>query len=227
MFHRGDIMNKVKIVGHAVMGQMGTLFLAIAAFSLELKLVPHTMLMQQVYVGKELTEPHVARIIWLFVSLVLAFALLYLAYKAKNDYVKFFLAAEGAVFLWQSLGECVWHFGFSRMEGPEAAAYFIMFIALCIYAWRHRSFDWVLWVFILSFMVNWAGHFVMEGTLPLAPRGMAERTWYEISGTVGGILLLIPSLYAVKKAKNVREVLLASELLFTVLGIFACVFGAF
>ena len=116
--------------------------------------------------------------------------------EAGSVWPVFWIGYTGGTLLWQSVGECAWHFSvrgggflicFPHLEGASAVFLVLLFCLLLLYAWRHDSFGWGLWIFILSFMCNWIGHFVMIGTYPFVASLMDEHLWYIISGLVIGL----------------------------------------
>lgn len=117
--------------------------------------------------------------------------------KAGHTLAAFFLGYTGGTLLWQSMGECAWHFAiegedflmcFPHIEGASAIFMVIITTILLVYCYRHHAFTWGVWVFVLSFIGNWYGHFVQIGTYPLAHTLMEEGTWFVLTGAILGPL---------------------------------------
>ena len=146
----------------------------------------------------EMVDPNPMRFAYMVIGFVVSLLLARLASrKHKDTYPAFWIGFAGGTLLWQSVGECSWHFSirtedilmcFPHIEGASALFLVILTTLLVLYAYRHHSFDWGLWVFILSFICNWFGHFFQIGTYPLVSSMMEEGQWFVITGAVLGTL---------------------------------------
>lgn len=185
-------------------------------------------------VGGAETNPNLVRLIYLFISLDAAFVCVFFARKFENKkriIASFWFGIVGGILLWQAIGECAWHFGFMVddnyvgfpcIEGISGAFILIPLLILLIYAYKKGNFGWGVWIFILSFMFNWLGHFVMEGTYPPFASILSEETWFKITGLAIGIPVVLFSLYIMFfAAKDKKGRLLSSLVLYTGLGIIA------
>jgi hypothetical protein len=132
------------------------------------------------------------RLAFMCLAFVSSFVFAYLACrKGKEGKVlpAFWLGYTGGTLLWQSMGECAWHF-----EGASAIFMVFLTTVLLIYCYRRKAFDWGIWVFVLSFVGNWFGHFVLIGTFPLVSSLMEEEVWFKGAGLVIGIVASLAAL---------------------------------
>lgn len=220
-------MKRLKEIGLPLIAQFGLLIAVIQIFHLSFIIFPDTFIMEPIIVGIEESEPMVSRLIYMFFGIIMSVILIYVSEKLST-LPSFFVAFSAGVMMWQAVGECSWHFDFTQLEGFESGIILILFIILLLYAYRHNSFGWGVWSFMLSFMTNWLGHYIMLGTYKFAPAGMAEDKWFLISGVVGGTLILIIPVYIFFKKKNdLKTNLIISAFIFMSLGVYAGAFGAF
>ncbi|MCR4660162.1 MAG: hypothetical protein K5650_07700 [Bacteroidales bacterium] len=182
----------------------------------------------------ELVDPNPLRLLFMAVALVAAFlCAVWADRKGRNGKLTaaFMTAYAGGTMLWQSMGECAWHFSipnedyimcFPHIEGASAIFMVIITSILLAYCYRRHAFTWAVWVFVLSFIGNWFGHFVQIGTYPLVSELMEEGEWYAL---VGGILGSLTSLVALWMSAHValthKARLCCSLMLYFGLGIIA------
>ena len=154
----------------------------------------------------ETVDPNPMRLVFMLTAFVAAFVLAVVAdRKGKSGKVlpSFWIAYAAGTLLWQSVGECAWHFSikaddylmcFPHLEGASAIILVVLTSILLVYCYRHNTFSWGLWVFVLSFVGNWFGHFVMIGSYPMVHMLMDEEVWFKGSGAVLGSLTCIGAL---------------------------------
>lgn len=151
----------------------------------------------------ETVDPNPLRLAFMLTALVAAFPFARIADrkgKAGKTLSAFFFGYAGGTMLWQSMGECAWHFSiegedylmcFPHIEGASAVFMVIITTILLIYCYRRQAFSWGVWVFVLSFIGNWFGHFIMIGTYPLVHSLMEEEVWFKGAGAIiGGLSCL-------------------------------------
>lgn len=139
------------------------------------------------------------RLAFMCLAFVSAFVFGWLACKKGREgkmLPAFWLGYTGGTLLWQSTGECAWHFSivaddylmcFPHIEGASALILVIVTTILLVYCYRRNAFDWGVWVFVLSFVGNWFGHFVLIGTYPLVSHLIVEDVWFRGAGLVIGL----------------------------------------
>ena len=165
----------------------------------------------------ETVDPNPMRMVFMLSGFVLSFILAYIADnrgKLGKTLSSFWWGYAGGTLLWQSVGECAWHFSivedeylmcFPHIEGASAIFMVIISTILLVYCYRRRAFSWGVWVFVLSFIGNWFGHFVMIGTYPLVHELMDEEIWFKGLGSILGVSTIIGSIllnvYAAKDTK--------------------------
>lgn len=189
-----------------------------------------------VAVGDEMSKPTVGRLIYLIISFIafVVCAVLAESYARKERlFPAFYLGFIAGMLLWQAVGEASWHFGydvrgafsnFFRIEAPGSLLLVISFALLTAYLMRRRSLGFGALCTLSSFLCNWYGHFVSEGTYPLVAASMDVSKWYAISGlSVGIVLTAAAILLALRKYKDTRGRLLCSMLLY--IGISVISFG--
>lgn len=154
----------------------------------------------------ETVDPNPLRLAFMLTALVAAFFLAAVAHrkgKSGKIFPAFWIGYAAGTLLWQSMGECAWHFSikaddylmcFPHIEGASAIFLVIITCILLLYCYRHRVFSWGLWIFVLSFVGNWFGHFVMIGSYPLVHMLMDEEVWFRAFGAVMGSLTCIGAL---------------------------------
>ena len=155
----------------------------------------------------EAVDSSPTRLTFMCLAFVSAFLFGWLACKKGregNILPAFLLGYTGGTLLWQSTGECAWHFSivsddylmcFPHIEGASALILVIVTSILLVYCYRRNAFDWGVWVFVLSFIGNWFGHFVLIGTYPLMSSLLEEDVWFKSAGLIIGIATILTALY--------------------------------
>ena len=173
----------------------------------------------------ELVDPNPLRFAYMIVGMVVAFLLAHWANglgRSGNTMSAFWVGYAGGTLLWQASGECAWHFSivgdgylmcFPHLEGASAIFLVVMSTVLLAYCWKRKAFEWGIWVFVLSFIGNWFGHFVMIGTYPLVSGLMEEASWYRISGWVLGMAVVLAALALDFFAARTRKARLCCSLM--------------
>ena len=165
----------------------------------------------------ETVDPNPMRMAFMLTGFVLSFVLAFLAdRKGKTGKLlsAFFIGYAGGTLLWQSMGECAWHFSiegedylmcFPHIEGASAIFLVILTTILLVYCYYRHAFTWGVWVFVLSFVGNWFGHFVLIGTYPLVHTMLEEEVWFKGAGAVLGTLTCLAAIlleiYAARDTK--------------------------
>lgn len=180
----------------------------------------------------EMVDPNPLRLTFMCVGLVVSLILANVSIRKGEKggtYPAFWIGFAGGTLLWQSIGECAWHFSircedflmcFPHLEGASAVFLVLLISLLLLYAYRHDSFEWGLWTFILAFMCNWIGHFVMIGTYPFVSTLMEESLWYIISGSILGVgTCALALVLGLRHALDTKARLCCAMLLFMGIGI--------
>ena len=180
----------------------------------------------------ETVDPNPMRMAFMLTGFVIAFVLAYFAdRKGKKGKVlsAFFTGYAGGTLLWQSVGECAWHFSiegedylmcFPHIEGASAIFLVVMTTILLVYCFHRQAFSWGVWVFVLSFVGNWFGHFVLIGTYPLVHTMLEEDVWFKGAGAVLGILSCLGAiLLGVHAARDTKARLCCALMLYFGIGI--------
>ena len=180
----------------------------------------------------ETVDPNPMRMTFMLTGFILSFVL---AYFANREGIKgkvlpsFFIGYAGGTLLWQSVGECAWHFSiegddylmcFPHIEGASAIFMVIMTTILLMYCYNRQAFSWGVWVFVLSFVGNWFGHFVLIGTYPLVHTVLEEEVWFKGAGAVLGTLSCLGAiLLGVHAARDTKARLCSCLMLYFGIGI--------
>lgn len=180
----------------------------------------------------ETVDPNPMRMAFMLTGFIIAFVLAYFAdRKGKDGKVlsSFFTGYAGGTLLWQSVGECAWHFSiegedylmcFPHIEGASAIFMVVMTTILLVYCFRRQAFSWGVWVFVLSFVGNWFGHFILIGTYPLVHTMLEEDVWFKGAGAVLGILTCLGAiLQGVHAARDTKARLCCALMLYFGIGI--------
>ena len=147
----------------------------------------------------ELVDPSPMRLAYMLFAFVLSLVFAHFADR-RDTMTAFWLGYAGGTMFWQSLGECSWHFSipgedyltcFPHIEGPSALLMVVVCLVLLFYCFRRRAFSWGVWIFVLTFIGNWFGHFIHIGSYPLAGAVMEEQTWFHWVGWVVGVLTML------------------------------------
>lgn len=186
------------------------------------------LLQECVDVAGETSEPTVGRLVFGLVMFTLGIGSPFLAHyfnKKGKDLIGFGLAFLSGILLWQSIGECFWHFRIGgvqlvRIESIQSLPLVIVFTVILIVAGFFKDKNFPLWICVLSFACNWLGHYITLGLYPIVSSGVDWKLWaYTMSGVIGGLATiggLILSLFCPKTKKGVY---LGSMLLFIGLGV--------
>ena len=180
----------------------------------------------------ETVDPNPMRMAFMLTGFIIAFVLAYFAdRKGKKGKVlsSFITGYAGGTLLWQSVGECAWHFSikgedylmcFPHIEGASAIFLVVMTTILLVYCFHRQAFSWGVWVFVLSFVGNWFGHFVLIGTYPLVHTMLEEDVWFKGAGAVLGILSCLGAiLLGVHAARDTKARLCCALMLYFGIGI--------
>lgn len=165
----------------------------------------------------EAVDSSPTRLAFMCLAFVSAFLFGWLACKKGREgkaLPAFWLGYTGGTLLWQSMGECAWHFSivsdnylmcFPHIEGASALILVIVTSILLGYCYRRNAFDWGVWVFVLSFIGNWFGHFVLIGTYPLVCGLMEEDVWFKGAGLAIGLITVLTALFLNFYAARTRQ----------------------
>lgn len=180
----------------------------------------------------ETVDPNPMRMVFMLCGFVLSFVLASFAdRRGKMGQIlpAFFIGYTGGTLLWQSMGECAWHFSiegdeflmcFPHIEGASAIFLVIITTILLAYCYKHQTFSWGVWVFVLSFVGNWFGHFVLIGTYPLVHSLMEEALWFRGAGALlGALTILVALLLNIYAAKDTKARLCCCLMLYFGIGI--------
>ncbi|MCQ2580210.1 MAG: hypothetical protein MJ159_05900 [Treponemataceae bacterium] len=203
--------------------QFAILIAALVLYALILGSPLNSNVLQEIrIVGGEETAPHLARLIYMIFAFCAGIAGIFIVQilekKEKSD-AAFWAGIISGLFLWQSIGECSWHFAIPcftegetvlnylpRIEGPSAAMLIIPYLVVLGFLIKNKTFSFGMLALILSFTGNWAGHFISVGTFPVVSRLIEETSWYKLSGTVYGLVLAAAGLFnAIKEGKNRQQ----------------------
>lgn len=187
---------------------------------------------EQIMVGDEMSSPTAGRLVYCLIAfagaLIFALTASKMAKKGR-EYMPFFLGVISGTFLWQSIGEDLWHFSvnginFIQLESVSVLPVFVLTILFVIYAAGNKILDWGMWCSLLGFLCNWFGHYVMLGTYPFVASYFSESVWNRCAGCVSGSILLLIGIYlGVCSAKDRKGRLFASIVTYIAIGII--VFG--
>lgn len=180
----------------------------------------------------EAVDPNPMRMVFMLTGFVVSFILTYFAdRKGKKGQIlpSFFIGYTGGTLLWQSVGECAWHFSiegedylmcFPHIEGASAIFMVIITAILLLYCYKRQAFSWGVWIFVLSFVGNWFGHFVLIGTYPLVHSLFEEEIWFKSAGAVlGGLTCLGALLLNIYSARDTQARLCCCLMLYFGIGI--------
>ena len=194
-------------------------------FSLIVKQGP--LIQDCVDVAGEISSPTVGRLVFGIVAFTFGIGLTFLAHflnKKNKEIFSFASAFAGGVFLWQSIGECLWHFQIGgvqimRIESVQSFPLVIIFIILLIVFGLFKNKNFAIWVCVLSFACNWLGHFITLGTYPFV-NGVDWKLWcYTMSAVFGGIATLLGLFLSLFCCKSKKGIYYASILLFIGIGV--------
>lgn len=186
------------------------------------------LLQEVVDVGGEKSEPTLGRLIFGIVTFVLGIGMVFLSHfmnKKNKELLSFGFAFFAGVLLWQSIGECLWHFQIGgiqigRIETIESLPLVIIFVILLVVIGFFENKNFAIWVCALSFACNWLGHYITIGLYPIVSSGIQWIPWaYTMSGVVGGLATIGGLLLSLFFPKTKKGAYLASMLFFIGLGI--------
>jgi len=183
-------------------------------------------------INGEMTDPTVGRCIYVFVAaaafLVLTVFASRLAGKGK-EFAAYALGAPAGTFLWQSIGEDAWHFSvegvhFVCLESVAVLPLAILFLLLLYCCARRRILDWGIRCALLSFSINWYGHYVLLGIYPLFAEMVEKAIWCRYVGSVFGVIFITGGMICgVIKSKSRKEMMLSAMM--TYFGVGVMIFG--
>lgn len=213
-----------------LLGQFGVLFVAILLHRVFIGLGPN--ILDPVQIGDEITKPTLGRLCYLIFAFIMFFVCAIVAMKNANKvYFSFFTGILSGTFLWQMLGEDMWHFGllehgeivhFIRLESISVLPFLIPLVIFVVYCATRKNFNWGIISVLVSFFINWLGHYVSHGTYPIFQFVMTEDVWFQIAGCLFGSLIIIISIcLAIFKAKTLKTRILCSALLYAGIAIVA------
>ena len=210
---------------------------------IQLLLVSATVIPHRLFVGRGefvvpafqlgdlANSPTSGRLAYVFVAFVLflTFAIISSKLAGKEKITSsFYTGVLAGTFLWQFLGEDIWHFGcseggemiyFLRMESVQVFPLVIVALLLVGYAVKRDAFDWGVFVIIFTFLVNWIGHYVSEGTYAFVDGSFTMGGWISLTGFILGPILLLGGTYlGVFGSKNQKGRMLASMLVYMSFG---------
>jgi hypothetical protein len=180
----------------------------------------------------ETVDPNPLRFAFMLIGFALSFVLAAISeHKGRQGrtFPAFWWGYAGGTLLWQSVGECAWHFSirnedylmcFPHIEGASAIFMVLVVTIFLIYCYERKAFGWGVWVFVLSFVGNWFGHFIQIGSYPIVSSLMEERAWFQLTGAViGSLTCLAAILLGVFSARDTKARLCTSLMLYFGLGI--------
>lgn len=185
------------------------------------------LLQGQYDVYGEMSEPTLGRLIFMIVSFFIAIGLIFLSNyfsKKGKDLISFGISFCSGVFLWQSIGECSWHFRVGdiqivRIECGASLPLIICFTILLIVCGFLKNKNFCIWIAVLSFACNWYGHFITLGTYPLVTNVIDWITWAKTMAiTFGSISILVGLFLSLWCSKTKKGIYLASMLIFIGIG---------
>lgn len=179
-------------------------------------------------VGDEQASPTMGRLLYMYISFVVALVLGIIASKCariNKDRVAFFCGFTSGILLWQAIGEAAWHFSvggvhFVQLESIVSLPLVVMFVILLIYGYANKSFDWGAWCVLTSFACNWIGHYVTIGIYPFISNLIDAHNWNVCSGITCGSILFISSIWYLKRhSDTLKGRLFAALLTYIAIGV--------
>lgn len=215
--------------------QMGILVVVILEFVFVIanKNIPNVSNVADRIVGGEvINDPNILRLIYMILCVPAVIGLLWWSSKVESKTKQFWISLVAGIVAWQCIGECSFHFGlyvngtfefFPQIEGPQGLFLLVFISPVLFYANKKKAFPWFVQIFLLSFMCNWLGHFVIEGIAPMWPTTLRYHNpakWPKIVGILAGLHGSLMLLYKIIfKAKTKEERLVLSLLLYTFVGV--------
>lgn len=226
--NKGNVILKEFIL--PLLAQFGILIVTILLHRIFIVLGPN--ILDPVTFGDEITKPTLGRLIYAIFAFIMFLVCAIVAIKKEeNVYFSFFAGIMSGIFLWQMLGEDMRHFGllengeisyFINLENISMLPFLIPLVIFVAYCIIRKNFNWGIISVVVSFFINWLGHFVSHGTYPIFQFIMTENAWFKISGCIFGFIIILLSIYlAVFKAKTLKTRLLSSALLYAGIAIVA------
>ena len=214
--------NRMKVLKEYVLPFLGQYVVLIICMVLHRLFVGQGSLIAEAeLVGDEMSSPTVGRLIYAILSFTMFVVLTILSSgqaKKGKEILPFWLGMFAGTFLWQSIGEDLWHFTldgvhFVQLESITVFPFAILFILFLVYVLRNHSLDWGVLCVVLSFACNWMGHYVMLGTYPFVSEFVEPAVWYRSVGCCVGVATLLIGLYCgIKKADTRKKRLLSAIL---------------
>ena len=183
-------------------------------------------------VGEEMSSPTMGRLffaVFSFLGFAVLTAISHGIGKRGKVFPSFWCAMFAGTFLWQSIGEDLWHFTvdgvhFVQLESISVLPFAILFGMLLFYILRHEALGWGIQCTLLSFACNWLGHYILLGIYPLFSSLVSVNAWCKLVGfSVGSIVMLLGVYLGICKSGNAKERLLS--VILTYYGVAVLVFG--
>lgn len=194
------------------------------------------MIMPVVEKSGEFTRPTSGRLFYTIVSfcmfILMAVCASYFS-RTGHTYGPFYMGFLAGTFLWQSIGECVWHFGaysegvfvnFTRLESVEVIPLLMPIFLLIDYGFHRRFYNWGVQAVIRAFVCNWMGHYVTTGMESVWSKVFGGEIWSIVVSLSLGIAFAAGGLvYAFSGGHSEKNLLRASTATF--IGVSVVVFG--
>lgn len=190
--------------------------------------------MPSVSKGVEQTSPTAGRLFYTIFSFIMFMLMAVLAsLYSKNNYLykPYYMGFLSGTFLWQSIGEAVWHLGvydegvfvnFTRLESVEVMPLVLPVLLLIGYGFYKKIFNWGIQIVILAFLCNWLGHFITIGMGPFWEKIIGGETWnFIVAFVVGGALTVFGFYWAIRKFEYAKSQLLGSMATFIGISVIA------
>jgi hypothetical protein len=183
--------------------------------------------------GEVINDPNIVRFVFMILTFFIIPGLVFFASRSQNIFVTFWLSLIAGIMMWQGLGECSWHFGFAQgssvifmpaIEGRQGTALFFFLMPVLVYFCCRKDTPFFMKVFLLTFLGNWAGHWLLLGIGSFFPTDWAfnGEVWQKVFSCGVALPLSFYILYLLFfKAKTTQDRLLASLLLYATFGTFA------
>ena len=202
-----------------------------------------TEFLPAVELAGEETNPTYGRLIWCVVSFILTIILTAIAGKTIDKdnintdrerlLLPWTLSVTAGTLLWQSFGECMWHFGlysmndegesifinFPRIECLQGIPMLIVFAILFCLMYGKITFN--IQLCLAAFLANWYGHVGMIGTYPIAVTlgsTMDMASWHRLSGAVHLVICLVIAILLMFNDKSKRLRYMSAIALFIAYG---------
>lgn len=181
-------------------------------------------------IGTEMSSPTIGRLIFAVLSFM-AFTVLTIISQIISKKGKiipsFWLSMFAGTFLWQCLGEDMWHFSvdgvhFVQLESISVFPIVVLFLLFLFYSVRYEALGWGIQCTVLAFACNWIGHYVLLGIYPFVSPFVSQKIWCKSVGlSVGPVLFFLGIFLGISKTKNTKERLLAVILTYFSVAVFA------